>query len=70
MDDTSKTDREYCPEIRVDPPELEEVVRELDRGTKHVGRPTLSPRRPTWTADPFHFPSDARCFSQLQCERQ
>lgn len=52
---------EYCPEIRVDPPELEEVVRELDRDTKHIGRPTRSPRRPEWSADPFHFPSDARC---------
>ncbi|CAM9467596.1 unnamed protein product [Ectocarpus sp. 12 AP-2014] len=51
---------EYRPEVRVHPPEHEEVIRELDRDTKHVGRPTRSPRRPTWTADPFHFPSDAR----------
>eukprot|EP00752_Nemacystus_decipiens_P005701 g5159.t1 len=51
---------EYCPEVRVDPPALEEVIRELDRDTKHVGRPMRSPRRPEWRADPFHFPSDAR----------
>ena len=57
---------QYCPEIRVDPPALEEVVRELDRDTKHIGRPTRSPRRPEWTADPFHLPSDARCVKQQQ----
>jgi len=69
MDGKSNADREYCMEIRVEPPGLEEVVRELDPGTKHVGRPIRSPRRPTWTADPFHFPSDARCFSRLKVER-
>lgn len=52
--------KEYCPEIRVDSPGAEEVIRELDRDTKHIGRPTRSPRRPTWTADPFHFPSDSK----------
>lgn len=55
---------EYCPEIRADPPALDEVVRELDRDTKHIGRPTRSPRRPEWTADPFHLPSDARCVTR------
>jgi len=55
---------EYCPEIRVDPPALEEVIRELDQDTKHIGRPTRSPRRPEWTADPLHFPSDARCVKE------
>lgn len=41
-----------------EPPELEEVVRELDEDTRHAGRPTRSPRRATWVADPYHFSSD------------
>ena len=40
--------------------ELEEVIWKLDKHTKHVGRPTRSPRRPTWVADSHHFSSDAR----------
>lgn len=48
-------------EYRAAPPELEEVMRELDPDTKHIGRPTRSPRRRTeWTVDPYHFPSHAR----------
>lgn len=47
-------------ESMASPPELAEVVRELDGDTKHAGRPTRSPRLEEWTSDPYYIPSHIR----------
>ncbi|CAM9392948.1 unnamed protein product [Ascophyllum nodosum] len=58
--DLLSNDNVDIPESRASPPELAEVVRELDRDTRHVCRPTLSPRLKEWASDPYYVPSYIR----------